>query len=330
MFWSVGDTALSQSGNAAVESLLRRLRPSLAILGESRRPTGAAALVDSAKGLFLAHGDAVQGDTIQARVNDWRVSLRVLGQDARTGLVILGLRSNSPAGLGPALQVADYEPAMGTKVCLVFADGGLLGTFIGGQQFSLMDQKYAMPVSEIRFENPQQLVGGALIVSFDGKLLGAMGSTLARPGNTSKVTLKALADVKEFSGRTAFARGGIGPLFNPGPLTVAYTPTLSLVRRSVGGLVSADHRPDYAGLGIQVGDAPGGGAVVRRVVAGSPADRGGVRVGDILLGMGDRTIVKQYDFIQALLSFRPGDVTLLRLRHDGGERQVEVTLARTK
>ena len=329
MFWLAGSVlATAQSGNAAVEALLQRLRPSLALLGESRRPTGAAALVDAARGLFLAHGDAVQGETIQARVNDWRVSLRVLGQDPRTGLVILALRSNPPAGLGPALPVADFEPALGTKVCLVFADGGLLGTFIGGQQFSLTRERVAMPVSEIRFENPQQLVGGALIVTFEGKLLGAMGSTLARPGNASKVTLKALADVqKEFSGRGAFSAG---PAYNPGPLTVAYIPTLSLVRRSVGGLLSEGHRVDYAVLGIAVLDAPGGGAVVRLVSAGGPAARSGVQTNDVLLAIGEHPIRNRLDFFQAVLTLRPGEAVKVRLRHDGRERTVEVVPAPAK
>lgn len=311
-----------------IDALFERLRPSLAILGDDRRTTGAAALVDSQKGLYLAHTDAVQGDTVQARIGEWRVSLKVQGEDERTGLVILALRSGSPANLGPALAVADTEPAPGTKVCILLSDRGLPATFVGGQQFMLRgtERKFALPSSEIRFEGSPELVGGSLVVSVDGRLIGAMGATVARPGRASSISLPTLNDV-----RRGLAGGMMRPQeFRPGSLTVAYSPTLVLFRRSVGGLVSDGHRPEYAGLGFQVGDAPGGGAVVKGIFPNTPASRSGIRVGDILLAMGDHPISRQYDFVQALLTFRPGDRTTLRIRHDGTESTVEVTLAKTQ
>ena len=324
MFWW-GVSLITQ--NPAVDALLERLRPSLAYLGDVRRPTGAAALVDTDQGLFLAHVDAVQGDTVQAKVGDWRVSLRVLGNDPRTGLVILRLRSDAPANMGPAIGVADHDPLPGAKICVVLANGGVLGTFVGGPRIFIDGRKPAIPASELRFENPPQFVGGALVMTFDGKLLGAMGATVAR--NSSSISLRALKEVKK----------GLSGTFNPpqsflpAPLTVAYTPSLNLVRRSVAGLISPtnDHRPTYPVLGVLVdGDVPGGGAVIRQIVADGPIGRAGIRVNDVLLAVGDRQIRTRYDFMEAMLAFKPGDRVPLRIRHDGADRTVEVVLARAK
>lgn len=317
---------------ATIDALLNRLRPSLAILGDVRRPTGAAALVDSQQGLYLAHSDAIQGDTIQGKVGDWRVSMTVLAQDARTGLVLLRLRSGTPPE-APAIPVAETDPAPGTRIVVLLADGGFQGTFVGGQQFSIVgNQKFAVPVSELRFENPPRLVSGALVLSFDGKLVGTMGATVAREGNASSVNLRSLEAV-----RKALTRDhDLVPLFaqkqalRPAALVVAYSPSVSLMRRSVSGFLSDDHRPEYAALGIQVTDAPGGGAVIRRVVDGGPAGRAKIQVGDVLLAMGDHPIRHQYDFIEAMLAFRPGERIPVRVRHDGSEQIVEISLARSK
>ena len=325
MFWLAVDPFAQ---NRAVEALLDRLRPSLAYLGDVRRPTGAAALVDAEQGLFLAHVDAVQGDTVQARVGEWRVSLRVLGEDARTGLVILRLRSDAPASMGEAIPVADEAPTPGSKICVLLANGGVVGTFVGNPQIVIEGRKPAIPASELRFENPPQFVGGALVMTFEGKLLGTMGATVAR--NSSAITLRALKEVKK-----GLSQQGFNPpqAFLPAPLTVAYTPNLTLIRRSVAGLISPqnNHRPVYAVLGVLVdGDAPGGGAIIRQIVPDGPVGRAGIKTNDVLLAVGDRPIRTRYDFLQATLALDPGERTTLRIRHDGVERLVEVVLARAR
>lgn len=332
--WAAETSAVIRAQSVAVNALYERLRPSLAILGDPRQPSGTAALVDAAQGLFLAHNDAVRGDTVQARLGDGSVRLRVLARDTRTNLVLLSYKTaGGLPGMTP-LIVADSEPAIGSRVMVLLAQGGLMGSFVGGQKFSLVgERKQVVPVSELRFESPPQLVGGALLVSFDGKILGTMAATLARPGNSADVSLRTLADVQKAAKieqvpNTATFAAKIP--YGPAGLTVAYSPNLSLVRRVVEGFLSQDHRPEYAALGIQIADAAGGGAVIRRIVPNTPASRTAVQVGDVLLSMGDRLITKQYDFVQALLTFRPGDRITLRIRHDGVERSIDVTLARVK
>lgn len=337
--WAAEVPVLVRAQAAAVDALYERIRPSLVTLGDPRQPSGTAALVDAAQGLFVAHIDAVRGDTVQARLGAGSVRLRVVARDTRTSLVLLNYKTTGGLpGMTP-LVVSDTEPAAGSKVLVVLAQGGgIAGSYVGGQKFSLVgERRQVVPVSELRFESPPQLVGGALVISFDGKILGTMAATLTRPGNAADVTLGTLSDVQKAArgqqqsqAPKMIADFAARIPYGPAGLTVAYTPNLSLVRRVVEGFLSESHRPEYAALGIQVADAPGGGAVIRRIVPDTPASRTPIKVGDILLGMSDRPIMRQYDFVQALLTFRPGQTITLRIRHDGTEKSIDVTLARVK
>ena len=67
-----------------------------------------------------------------------------------------------------------------------------------------------------------------------------------------------------------------------------------------------------------------GVAVVDR---GSPADRGGLGVNDIIVRLGDVTITNSGDLLQALTKFRDGDTVTVAFYRDGELREEEVTLA---
>jgi serine protease Do len=64
--------------------------------------------------------------------------------------------------------------------------------------------------------------------------------------------------------------------------------------------------------------------LVGRVVPGSPAERAGVRIGDVLLRAGERAIRNPFDWEARLLELRVGDTLPLVLRR--GEREVAVRL----
>lgn len=67
------------------------------------------------------------------------------------------------------------------------------------------------------------------------------------------------------------------------------------------------------------------GAYVATVVPGSPADQAGLRVGDILVSIGDFSLDEEDPFINALYEYTPGDVVTLELVREGNvlETQVE-------
>ena len=90
-------------------------------------------------------------------------------------------------------------------------------------------------------------------------------------------------------------------------------------------------RQPWDGINVRV-VAPGAnpremlnaGVVVSNVVPGSPADRAGVRRGDVIVRAGERTLRNPYDWQAARLDFRVGDAVPLVLRR--GTRETTVTL----
>lgn len=70
---------------------------------------------------------------------------------------------------------------------------------------------------------------------------------------------------------------------------------------------------------------PSGAAVVT-VRAGGAADRAGLRPGDIITGLGDRSVTTITSLAEALADDKPGQRTTVTYQRDGAEKTVEVTL----
>jgi putative serine protease PepD len=80
-------------------------------------------------------------------------------------------------------------------------------------------------------------------------------------------------------------------------------------------------------LGVTTGDpTTGTGAIIARVVAGGPADKAGLRAGDRIVSLAGRPITQSSDVSQAVTAKKPGDAVALRIRRDGSERTINVTL----
>jgi thiol-disulfide isomerase/thioredoxin len=76
----------------------------------------------------------------------------------------------------------------------------------------------------------------------------------------------------------------------------------------------ARHAPPW--LGVQMGDA-GGGVLVRHVLRGSPAEKAGLRDGDVILTVERAAVAKPTDVSSAVAQRAPGDALALTLRRGG-------------
>jgi len=68
------------------------------------------------------------------------------------------------------------------------------------------------------------------------------------------------------------------------------------------------------------------GAFVAQVTPGTPAEDAGIRDGDVIVQIGDRTIDSSADVLTAVRSHRPGDTVNVVINRDGEEITVEATL----
>ncbi len=111
------------------------------------------------------------------------------------------------------------------------------------------------------------------------------------------------------------------------------------VERALEGIVLkrlANDRPAYVGIlmrPVRLGDDPGGlGITVDRVNPDTPAERAGLKVGDLIVELDGETWSfpgdPREDFGNAIAARKPGTQVRLKLRNPKGEeREVELTLA---
>ncbi|HEY0215234.1 MAG TPA: trypsin-like peptidase domain-containing protein [Cellulomonas sp.] len=80
----------------------------------------------------------------------------------------------------------------------------------------------------------------------------------------------------------------------------------------------------YTGEGVQVLADAQDGAVP--VTPGGPADRAGIRAGDVILSIDGRPVTESDELVVAIRARTPGDAVVLRVRSGGTERDVRVVL----
>lgn len=90
---------------------------------------------------------------------------------------------------------------------------------------------------------------------------------------------------------------------------------------------------DTRSLRAYVGTIPdfsesGRGYKIGGVAAGSPADRAGIKAGDLIVKFGGKEILNIYDYTYALQEFKPGDEVEVVVVRDGEELNMRVTLER--
>jgi len=109
----------------------------------------------------------------------------------------------------------------------------------------------------------------------------------------------------------------------PLPFTAVAADTTTHMGSVTGSGASLGTIPDYT-----ESDIPG--LKLSGVRAGGPAEKAGIKGGDIIVGFDGRVVRNIYDLMDELGSHRPGDTVVIKVLRDGEPMEVTATLERRK
>jgi serine protease Do len=268
---------------------------------EPRRTTGSGFVIDKT-GLIVTNAHVVDGATvIQVRLADGRrFKGAVVGRDTRVDLALLKIDGATnltvlPLGDSNRLRVGEFVLALGhpfgleqtVSFGIVSRKGAPLNVAVQGFDFIQTDAAI----------NPGN--SGGPLVNVAGEVIG-VNSMAARNG------------------------------------TIGFAIPASLVQMLLPQLASKG-RVDWGWLGVAISEVTDDdvdrlklreprGVLVRRVMPGEPADKGGVRANDVIIGIDGLRLETPRDLQRVVSSTPVGKRVRVALLRDGLQTEVEVTI----
>jgi putative serine protease PepD len=129
------------------------------------------------------------------------------------------------------------------------------------------------------------------------------------------------------SGRVIGVNTQIATAGTPGNVGIGFAVPSNTVRQVVPRLVRGESvRRAYLGIESTAALTPSGGAEVRTVVPGGPAERAGIRPGDVITRVAGRPVRDPGDVSSAIAGQKPGDEVELEVQRGGTVVSLEATL----
>jgi serine protease Do len=275
---------------------------------ETQRSLGSGFIVDK-EGYILTNRHVVEGaDQISVTIGRRDHPAKLVGRDARTDVALLKIE---PKEALTTLNLGDSEQTQVGE--WVMAIGNPFG--LGGNSVT---------------------VG---VVSYKGRgiRLGQLGTTVdmiqtdasINPGNSGGPLLNTRGEVIGIN--TLIMTQGLPQSAGVGfavPINVAkeILPQLRQTGKVIRGWMGVKIQAvsEDMAKSLKLRDAKG--AIVSDVDEGSPADKAGVKPGDVVIGVDGRPVEDNGDLSSYIASKRPDTTVNLKVLRDGGERTIAVTL----
>lgn len=178
-------------------------------------------------------------------------------------------------------------------------------------------------VDEVRSGSPAEKAGlkkGDIVKEVDGKPIrqnDELGAALSgkKPGDRIVVAFERKIDGEFWAKKVEVTLGGK-------PAEAAAKPEGE--KPAPGKPGKAEKKPGF--MGVALGEAEGGGIHVDNVIAGAPAEKAGVKQGDVIVAVAGKAVGSVEEFTQALTAFSAGDRVEIKVKRGDFERAIEVTL----
>ncbi len=265
-------------------------------------------VIVSHDGYILTNHHVIEGaDQIEVALADGRTARgHVIGSDPDTDLAVIkvDLGDNLPAitfGRSDQARVGDIVLAVGNPF-------GVGQTVTMGIVSALKRNHLGLSTFENFIQTDAAInpgnSGGAL-VDVEGNLVGINSAIYSPNGGSLGIG---------FAIPVSTAKKIMEQIIQNGSVTRGWI-----------GVAVQDLTPELL-ESFKLGDVKG--VLIAEVVRGSPADKAGVKAGDILLSIGDKPLTDSTSMLETISSLPPGKVTLLKLLRNQAEVAVQVKVGK--
>jgi len=258
----------------------------------------------SADGYVLTNNHVVaDADEIIVRLSDRsELEAELIGADPLTDVALLKVKGKDlptvKLGRSDELKVGEWVLAIGSPFGF---DHSVTAGIISATGRSLPNESYVPFIQTDVAINPGN--SGGPLFDLDGRVIGINSQIFTRSGGFMGLSFAipievamSVADQLKATGKVA--RGWLGVVIQE---------------------VNKD-------LAESFGLEKPAGALVAQVLEDGPADKGGLKVGDVILGLDDHPIVMSADLPHLVGSLKPGTKTKLDVMRDGRRKDIAVTV----
>ena len=283
------------SGDEPAVAVAKALSPAVVQI-QTQEGLGSGVIYDS-KGLIVTNAHVVgSARTVQVNLSDGsKLQGSVLGSDTSSDIAVVKI--DGSAKKLTAAKLATTDPVVGSVAVAIGSPFGLSGSVTAGV-ISAVDR----PV-----DNQTTTVN---MIQTDAPI---------NPGNSGGALANRNAEVIGINAEIYSQKGennGIGfaiPIQTAKSVADKITNGESLARPLVGVSLKAD-------------PAGGNGVYIAEVQSGGPADKAGLKVGDLIVSIDGDQVNTAEDFRGRVGTHNPGDTITLEVQRDGQTSQITVTL----
>jgi serine protease Do len=275
---------------------------------EYRQQSLGSGVIISREGLIVTNSHVVQGASqIEVRLSDGRsFEAEIVGSDSLADVALIRLKEKvddlpvAYFGNSDNLRPGDWVLAVGNPFSLT--SSVTLGVVSALNRQVGSDERYENYIQTDAAINPGNS-GGAL-VNIKGELVGINTLIFTRTGGFMGIGFAvpvnaAIHNVNDLLEYGKVVRGWIG---------VTIQDITATMREALGLETTL-------------------GALIADVLEGEPADRAGMRSGDVVVSVNDRPVNNAGDFRNIIGFIRPGTRVPVRVIRDGKERTLTLTVA---
>ena len=264
-------------------------------------------VIVSGEGYILTNNHVVEGaDVIEVGLADGRkAAARIVGADPETDLAVIRINERKL----PVMVLGDPDAARVGDVVLAIGNPFGVGqtvtlgiiSALGRNNLHINNfENFIQTDAAINFGNS----GGAL-VDTNGHLRGINSAIYSQTGGSVGIG---------FAIPVSTAKNVLDAIVAHGQVVRGWI-----------GIESQDITPELAesfGLGRN------SGAIIAGVVRGGPADRAGMRPGDILVAVAGKTVANTSDMLNLIAQLEPGEKAPLRILRKNRESTLDVTVGK--